>query len=313
MIRGALIAMGGNSLVKAGERGTIEEQTANVRLTAKNIAQLVGDGWELVITHGNGPQVGAALLRSERSAGEVYSLPLDVCVASTQSEIGYLLQRSLCDELKKLGLQRSVATVLTQVRVSQDDPAFQNPTKPVGPLYSKEVAEQKEKTLGWQMVEDPARGFRRVVPSPEPIEILESKVIGMMMGNGVIVIALGGGGIPVISYNNHVMKGVEAVIDKDRASALLACKLGLKTFIISTDVDNVFLDYRKPTQRPIERVSADEMQKFLSQGQFPSGSMGPKVQSAIRFLQNGGEEVIITSSELIIEAVHGQGGTHIVP
>jgi carbamate kinase len=309
----ALIAIGGNSLIRAGERGTIEEQLANAHATARSIAQMVKDGWRVVITHGNGPQVGAALLRSERAAGEVYTHPLDVCVATTQSEIGYLLQRAMEEELRRIGLTTPVMTVLTQVRVDPADPAFQNPTKPIGPFYSKRMADDKKRALGWSIVEDSSRGWRRVVPSPEPVEVFEEQIIRTIVGLGMIVIALGGGGIPVISRDAYVVDGCEAVIDKDRASALLAAGLGVDLFIISTDADRVYVDFKKPTQRGIDHATADEMQAHFDAGQFPAGSMGPKVQSAIRFLRTGGKKVIITSYEHLGEALADAAGTHITP
>jgi carbamate kinase len=255
MARSALIAVGGNSLIRVGERGTIEEQLANAQTTARKITQLVADGWRIVITHGNGPQVGAALLRSERAAGEAYMQPLDVCVATTQSEIGYMLERGLECELRRAGFYMPVITILTQVRVSANDPAFNNPTKPIGPFYSEKVAEEKMRAFGWTMVEDVARGFRRVVPSPEPLEVLELEVIRQVLELGIIVIALGGGGIPVLVGEDHSITGVEAVIDKDRASSLLASGLGLDCFVISTDVDQVYLNYRQPTQHGVKRWS----------------------------------------------------------
>jgi len=307
--RSALIAVGGNSLIRVGQRGTIEEQLANAHATARRITQLVADGWRIVVTHGNGPQVGAALLRSERAAGEVYTQPLDVCVATTQSEIGYLLERGLECELRRAGFYMPVMTILTQVRVSESDPAFQNPTKPIGPFYSKKDADEKMQRFGWTMVEDAARGYRRVVPSPEPLEILEQEIIRQILELGIIVIALGGGGIPVIVREDHSVVGVEAVIDKDRASALLASALGLDCFMISTDVDEVYLNYKTPTQRGIKRATADLMQHYLNEGQFPPGSMGPKIEAAIRFLRNGGQDVIITSCDHLLEAVHGKAGT----
>lgn len=309
----ALIAIGGNSLIRAGERGTIEEQLANAHATARSIAQMVKRGWRVVITHGNGPQVGAALLRSERAAGEVYTHPLDVCVATTQSEIGYLLQRALEYELRQIGLTTPVTTVLTQVRVDPQDPAFGNPTKPIGPFYSREVADEKKRQLGWQIVEDAARGYRRVVPSPEPKEVFEEDIIRKILGLGIIVIALGGGGIPVIERENFLVEGSEAVIDKDRASALLATGLGADVFMISTDARQVYLDFKKPSQRGIFRATAGEMQKFFDDGQFPPGSMGPKIESAIRFLRAGGKEVIVTSFEYLVDALDGNDGTHIYP
>lgn len=309
----ALLAIGGNSLIRAGERGTIEEQLANAHATAKSLVQMVARGWQMVITHGNGPQVGAALLRSERAAGEVYTQPLDVCVASTQSEIGYLLQRAIEYELRQIGLFTPVMTVLTQVRVDENDPAFQKPTKPVGPFYSKRDADAKQREVGWRMVEDAARGYRRVVPSPEPVEIFEQDIIRKILGLGMIVIAVGGGGIPVIEKENYLVLGAEAVIDKDRASALLASGLKTDLFVISTDADQVYLDYKKPTQRGVRQATADEMAEYLKQGQFPPGSMGPKVEAAIRYLRGGGQRVIITSPELLVDAIDGRAGTNIVP
>jgi carbamate kinase len=308
----ALIAIGGNSLIRAGERGTIPEQLANAHATARAIVQMVARGWRIVITHGNGPQVGAALLRSERAAGEVYTHPLDVCVASTQSEIGYLLQRAMEYELRQIGLTTPVMTVLTQVRVDENDPAFSNPTKPIGPFYTKEIAQEKRKALGWDIVEDSARGYRRVVPSPEPVEVFEQDIIRRILDLGMIVIALGGGGIPVVEREHNQVDGVEAVIDKDRASALLASNLNVDLFIISTDADQVYLNYKKKNQQGIQSATADEMKAHYDAGQFPPGSMGPKIESALRFLNNGGNEVIITSYEYLSEALEGNAGTHII-
>ncbi len=311
MSRTALIAVGGNSLIRVGERGTIEEQLANAHQTARKITQLVADGGRVVTTHGNGPQVGAALLRSERAAGEAYTQPLDVCVATTQSEIGYMLERGLECELRRAGFYMPVMTILTQVRVSPDDPALFNPTKPIGPFYTQRVAEEKIRLHGWTMVEDVARGYRRVVPSPQPLEILELEVIRQILDLGIIVIALGGGGIPVIVGEDHSVTGVEAVIDKDRASSLLATGLGLDCFVISTDVDQVYVNYKQPTQRGLRRATADLMEHYLNENQFAAGSMGPKIEAAIRFVRNGGRDVFITSCDQLVEAVRGKAGTHI--
>ena len=311
MSRTALIAIGGNSLIRAGEKGTIDEQLANTRRTARAVVGLIQDGFSLVLTHGNGPQVGAALLRSERASDQVYGQSLDVCDATTQGEIGYLLQQSLYNELQAARLQVPVATVLTQAVVCADDPAMRHPTKPIGPFYSRGDAEQRARLLGWQVVEDAARGYRRVVPSPEPTEVVEEQVIRTLLAHGVLVIAAGGGGIPVVRTPEG-LRGVEAVIDKDRVSALLATRLGVDCFIISTDADRVYVDYRKPTQRPLARVTASELQAHYAAGQFPPGNMGPKVESALRFLKNGGKEVIITSYEHLRAAAHGEAGTHIV-
>ncbi len=311
MPRRALVAIGGNSLIRAGEKGTIAEQLANTRRTAEAIAGLVGDGYSLVITHGNGPQVGAALLRSERASDQVYSQSLDVCDASTEGEIGYLLQQSLHNALASAGFDRPVVTLLTQVVVSADDPARRHPTKPIGPFYSRADAEERARELGWTVVEDASRGYRRVVPSPEPLELVEERVIAGLLEHGVLVIAAGGGGIPVVRTPEGLLRGVEAVIDKDRVSALLAARLRVDTFIISTDADRVYLDYRRPTQRPLHRVTAGQMRRHLEAGQFPPGNMGPKIESALRFLDAGGREVIITSYERLLEAVRGEAGTHI--
>jgi carbamate kinase len=308
----ALIAIGGNSLIRAGQRGTIDEQLANAHATARSIVRMVERGWRIVITHGNGPQVGAQLLRSERAAAEVYTLPLDVCVAATQSEIGYLIQRAMEFELREIGLQTPVMTVLTQVRVDPADPAFQHPTKPIGPFYSRADADEKSARFGWTMIEDAARGYRRVVPSPAPVEVFERHIIRKILDTGMIVIAVGGGGIPVVEHG-YTVTGAEAVIDKDRASALLAVDLKADLFVISTDADAVYLDYKTPTQRKLESTTVGELEKWSREGQFPPGSMGPKVEAAARYLKHGGKEVIITSYEHLMEALEGRAGTHIVP
>jgi carbamate kinase len=306
-----LLAVGGNSLIRAGEKGTIAEQFANARRTAAAITGLIRDGYRLVITHGNGPQVGAQLLRSERASDQVPGQTLDVCGAASQGEIGYLLSQSLQDELAAAGLHVPVVSVVTQTVVSADDPAMSHPTKPIGPFYSRAHAEERKRTLGWEIVEDAARGYRRVVPSPEPIEIVELEVIRDLVDDGALVIACGGGGIPVIRSNGS-LRGIEAVIDKDRASALLASQLGVDIFAISTDTDYVYLDYKKPTQHRIEVASAAEMLEHYKAGHFPPGNMGPKVESALRFLEKGGGEVIITSYEHLRDAVKGQAGTRIM-
>jgi len=311
-----LLAVGGNSLIRAGEKGTIAEQRANARRTASQIVGLIRAGYRIVLTHGNGPQVGAALLRSERGASQVPGHPLDVCGASTQGEIGYLLQQSLETELQLANLSVPVATIVTQSLVSADDPSMKHPTKPIGPFYSLADAEERKRLFGWEIVEDAARGYRRVVPSPEPIDIIELEVIRNLVGQGVLVIACGGGGIPVV-WNNGRLQGVEAVIDKDRASASLASRLGVDLFVISTDSDYVYVDYKKPTQRPLQRVGAAELEEYAKAGHFPPGNMGPKIESVLRFLRQGGKEAIITSCENLCQAVGsgggGSAGTHIFP
>ncbi|HKU28256.1 MAG TPA: carbamate kinase [Candidatus Sulfotelmatobacter sp.] len=307
-----LIAVGGNSLIRAGETGTTVEQWANARRTAAAIVQLIRAGYRLVVTHGNGPQVGAQLLRSEKASDQIPGQTLDVCGAASQGEIGYLLSQSLCDELAAAGLRVPVVSLVTQTIVCPDDPAMKHPTKPIGPFYSREQAEERQRQLGWQIVEDAARGYRRVVPSPEPVKIVELEVIRSLVSQGVLVVACGGGGIPVIRSGGQ-LKGVEAVIDKDRASALLASELGVDIFAISTDIPFVYLDYKKATQRKLLHVSATELKRHYDAGHFPPGNMGPKVESALRFLKAGGKEVVITSYEYLTEAVAGRMGTHIVP
>lgn len=307
-----LIAVGGNSLIRAGEKGTTAEQLANARRTAAAIVGLIRDGYHLVVTHGNGPQVGAQLLRSERAADQVPGQPLDVCGAASQGEIGYLLSQSLQDELAAAGEHVPVVSLVTQSIVSAADPAMKHPTKPIGPFYSRAQAEERKRLLGWEIVEDAARGYRRVVPSPEPVEIVELEVIRSLVGQGVLVIACGGGGIPVVRQNGD-LHGIEAVIDKDRASALLASLLGVDVFAISTDTDYVYLDHKKPTQRPLTRVTASDLQQHYIAGHFPPGNMGPKVESALHFLQAGGKEVVITSYEHLRDAVAGRAGTQVFP
>ncbi len=311
MSRTALVAVGGNSLIRAGEKGTIVEQLANTRRTAQAIVGLIRLGFHLVITHGNGPQVGAQLLRSERASDVVYGQTLDVCGAASQGEIGYLLAQSLQNELATVGIDVPVVSLVTQTVVSADDAAMQHPSKPIGPFYSRVDADEKKRLLGWHIVEDAARGYRRVVPSPEPIEILELDVIRSLVDRGVLVVSTGGGGIPVMRVDGR-LQGVEAVIDKDRASALLAAELGVDLFAISTDTEYVFLNYKKPNQSPLTRVTAAQLEHYLQEGHFPPGNMGPKVESVLRFLHSGGREAVITSYEHLCEAVQGRAGTHIV-
>jgi carbamate kinase len=311
-MKSMLIAVGGNSLIRAGETGTVAEQWSNARRTAAAIVRLVQAGHRVLVTHGNGPQVGAQLLRAERASDQVPGQTLDVCGAASQGEIGYLLAQSLCDELSVAHLNVPVVSVVTQTVVRADDPAMKRPTKPIGPFYSRAIAEERQRQLGWKIVEDAARGYRRVVPSPEPVEIVELEVIRSLMNNGVLVIACGGGGIPVVRCG-HALQGIEAVIDKDRASALLASMLRVNLFAISTDVDFVYLDYKKPGQQRLENIRASELQAHYRAGHFPAGNMGPKVESALRFLQAGGDEVVITSYEHMIEAVAGSMGTRIFP
>lgn len=305
-----LIAVGGNSLIRAGQKGTIPEQFENARLLAQRIADVHARGHSLLLTHGNGPQVGSQLLRSEVASSQTYTLPLDVCVSMSQGEIGYALQNSLQSVLRERGLTTPVVTLVTQVLVDKNDEGFLNPSKPVGPFYSKEVADRKQRELRWEMIEDAARGYRRVVPSPRPVRILEIDVIRKCLELGTIVIAAGGGGIPVVSEDGTI-RGIEAVIDKDRVSALLATELKLQRLLISTDVEHVYLHYKKPDQEAINCMSVSTARRYLDQGEFAEGSMKPKIEAAIDFLKAAGEEVIITNAEHVLAALDGDAGTHI--
>lgn len=313
MSKTALIAVGGNSLIRAGQRGTIEEQYDNALATARAIAKMIKDGWEVVVTHGNGPQAGAALIRSERGSNEVYTHTLDMCVATTQSEIGYILQRAFIQAFNEMQIQREVLTIPTMVVVDPNDPAYQKPSKPIGPFYTREIAMNKKEQLGWNVVEDAARGWRRVVASPEPIEIVELDIIKRIIELDIVAIALGGGGIPVIRQQDGTVSGSEAVIDKDRSSALLANGLNVDLFIISTDADKVYLNFKKPNQQGLDKVTLSEMEKYYNDGHFPPGNMGPKVEAVMRYLRNGGKKAIITTFDYIPDALEGRAGTTIIP
>jgi len=310
-MKSMVLAIGGNSLIRPGEAGTIAEQAANARRIASQVVRLVRKGYRIVLTHGNGPQVGAELLLSERAAGQVPGHPLDVCDASTQGEMGYLLQQALITEMNREGLRVPVATLMTQCVVSLDDPAMSHPVKPVGPFYTEAEAEQRRRRFGWTVVEDAKRGYRRVVPSPRPLEIIEWETIERLMLAGTLVIACGGGGIPV-AWRNGNLTGVEAVIDKDHTSALLALKLRAEYFVIGTDTDFVYLNYKKPSQQALHRLDAAQLETHARAGHFAAGSMEPKVQAVLQFLRSGGKEAIITSCDSLCAAVEGTTGTHIV-
>jgi carbamate kinase len=306
----AVVAIGGNSLVPPGGRGTLQEQRQALRRTCEGIAAVLACGYRVVVTHGNGPQVGDAWRRSELAAAEVEPLPLDLCVAETQGSIGYLLQQTLEDTLRRRHLRQPVATIVTQVLVARDDPAFAHPTKPVGPVYSREEADERRARLGWRMVEEVGRGYRRVVASPQPQAIVEFGAIRAALEREIVVIACGGGGIPV-ELEGTRLSGVEAVIDKDRASSLLATQLGAELFLISTSVDEVYLHYGKLWQRPLGHLSVEDARRYLAEGEFPPGNMGPKIEAALGYLEHGGRLVIITSPEKIRAALEGAAGTRL--
>jgi len=305
-----VIAVGGNSLIRAGEDQSYERQLENVRSTVECIADLAERGHRIVITHGNGPHVGARLLRAEAGIDQAYAVPLDVCVAMTQGEIGYVIQRALHAELRRRDVRMPVVTIVTQVVVRRDDPAFSHPTKPIGPFYDDHTAAQRKAGRGWVMTEDASRGYRRVVPCPVPMGIVELEPIRECLHRGAIVIAAGGGGIPVIEENG-TLTGIEAVIDKDHTSALLASGIGAKTLLISTDVPEVYLNYMQPAEKALSWIDAATARKHLAGGHFHEGSMKPKIDAALEFLASGGEEVIITNPDHLINAVDGYGGTHI--
>ena len=313
--RRAVIAIGGNALILEGQRGTIAEQVDNARGTARHIAALVKDGWKIVVTHGNGPQVGFILLRSEL-VGEtplVPSIRLDMASADSQGGIGHILTTALLNELAAIGMRDRVAYVLTHTVVDEKDPAFRDATKPIGPAFTADEAKAKREKEGWTMIEDSGRGYRRVVPSPQPLRIVESAAIRSLVEEGFIVVAVGGGGIPVVESEPGAYRAVEAVIDKDLASALLASSLGIPLLCITTGVERVAVHFRKPDQRFLERMTLSEARRYLAEGEFPKGSMGPKISAAIAFLERGGQEVLISTPALVEEAVRGTSGTRIVP
>jgi carbamate kinase len=311
----AVIAIGGNALILDGQRGTIAEQRENASETARHIADLVAAGWGVVVTHGNGPQVGFILLRSELVPEDapIPKLSLEMSVADSQGGIGHILGEALLNELAERGLPDRAACILTHVVVDPADPAFARPTKPIGPFYPREEAEAKAARDGWTIVEDSGRGYRRVVASPEPVRIVELAQIRSLVDAGYVVLAVGGGGIAVVEFAPGRYRGVEAVIDKDRASALLAASLGVPLLVLSTGVERVAVHFRQPDERWVARMTRSEAAAYHAAGEFPKGSMGPKVEAAIRFLDRGGEEVLITTPAALGRAIEGETGTRIVP
>lgn len=309
----AVIAIGGNSLITDKKHPEVDHQWDAVRETCQHIADMIEEGWNVVITHGNGPQVGFILRRNELAANEVHTTPLDMIGADTQGSIGYMLQQALTNVLRVRGINRSVVTMITQVIVDGDDPAFHNPNKPIGGFVDEAKANAYEQE-GWQIAEDPAgRGWRRVVASPEPVEIVEQGAIRTMVREGYIMVAVGGGGIPVRRNSEGELRGVPAVIDKDRASSLLAQKLLADLFVISTDVEQVALNFNTPQQQNLSRITLAEARQYLEEGHFAEGSMKPKIQAVIRFLENGGPRALITNPTSIKQALQEETGTWILP
>ncbi len=308
-----VVSLGGNAILPAGGPGRIEEQFRVTLQSMEQVVRLIRSGEEVVITHGNGPIVGNILLRNEAAADMIPPTPLYICGADSQGGIGFMIQQVLGNLLRSKGIPRPVATVVTQVVVDPEDPAFQEPTKPIGPPFEEGEARRLMRERGWRMREDAGRGWRRVVPSPEPKRIVEAETVRLLVESGCVVIAAGGGGVPVCENADGALRGVEAVVDKDLASVVLAGAVGASRLIIITAVDAVALDYGKPTQRPIERMSVEEAKRYLEEGQFPPGNMGPKVLGAVRFIEQGGSEVLITSVGALGDALAGRGGTRILP
>ncbi|MGB9783464.1 MAG: carbamate kinase [Moorellaceae bacterium] len=308
-----VLALGGNAITKAGERGTFPEQLRNIAQAVDSLAELVVAGYKVLITHGNGPQVGNLLIKNELAKHVVPPMPLDVCVANTQGSLGYGIQQQLRNALQERGWQKEVVTFVTQVVVDPHDPAFRHPTKPVGPFYTAEEARELEKSKGYHLVEDSGRGWRRVVASPRPLEIVEKLAIRKALDEGVIVIAAGGGGIPVIRDAKGRLTGVEGVIDKDLAAARLALDVQADVLLILTGVRKVALNFGRPGQRELDLMTLEEARRYLAEGHFPPGSMGPKVEAAMAFLEQGGQRAIIGLLEEAREALQGRAGTTIVP
>ncbi len=312
MAKKAVIAIGGNSLIKDKDHKTIPDQYAATAETCKHIADMIQAGWDVVITSGNGPQVGFILRRSELAEKELHPVPLDYCGADTQGAIGYMIQRALYNEFHHRTMDKNVASVVTQVRVAADDPAFENPAKPIGSFMDEKDAKKKADEDGWNVREDSGRGWRRVVASPIPKEIVELPAIKALIDDGIVVYAVGGGGIPVVKDKNGYLKGVAAVIDKDRASSLLATGLNADVLLISTAVEKVYLNYGKENEQPIDKMDHIQAKRYLDEGHFAPGSMMPKIEACIEFIKNGGQMAIITDPPNITRALNGETGTRIV-
>ncbi len=312
----AILAIGGNSLIKDKQHETVEDQYEAVCETAKHIAGMIEQGFDVVVTHGNGPQVGFILRRSEiaHDTSGMHLVPLVNCGADTQGAIGYQIQQALDNEFKRRNITKKTATVVTQVVVDKNDDAFKNPAKPIGTFYTKERSEELQKEHpDWVIIDDAGRGYRRVVPSPMPIEIVEQDAIELLVKNGFSVVGVGGGGIPVVYNENGELEGSPAVIDKDNASSLLAINIKADVFIISTAVEKVCLNFGKPNQVALDNITVAEAKKYIAEGHFAKGSMLPKIQAIVRFLEAGGKEAIVTKPESLERALKGETGTHIRP
>lgn len=307
----ALIAFGGNAILPETQRGLQSEQMKNAQKAARLMTHVVKKGYDLIIVHGNGPQVGNLLIQMEESITKIPPFSLEVCDAMTEGSMGFMLEKAIINEFRKESLDKEVATLVTQVVVDREDPAFENPSKPVGPFYTKYRAQILAREKKWKMIEDSGRGFRKVVPSPKPIDIVPKKIIRDLVRSGKIVIASGGGGIPVIINGRGFFEGVEAVIDKDYAASLIAREVKVDLFIILTNVDRVYLNYGTPKESPINTMTAKQAKDYITQGQFPPGSMGPKIKAAVEYIESGGKEVLITSADYLKASLINRSGTKI--
>jgi carbamate kinase len=311
-----VVALGGNAISRESEEGNVPQQFANTARTAAHVVDLVEAGRRLVVTHGNGPQVGNVLRRVELAAHEIYTMPLDVCGAHTQGGMGYMIAQCLNNELRRRGIAQTAAALVTMVEVDRDDPEFRQPTKPIGKHYTRERAEQLQREHGWRMTEINARGFRRLVPSPRPRAIVEGELIRRLAHQGQLLVAAGGGGVPVVCNASGELVGVEAVVDKDRTSALLALLIEAETLVIATGIERVALDFGRSTQRFIDQMTRAEARRYLAEGQFPPGSMGPKIEAALAFLDATpmpAAQVIICDLAHLRAALRGDSGTRLVP
>ena len=308
----ALIAFGGNALLPDNQRGLQDEQMRNAQKAAELMVHIVRKGYELIVVHGNGPQVGNLLIQMEEAVTKIPPYTLDVCDAMTEGSMGFMLERAITNELRRRSIDKEVASLVTQVVVDGDDPAFAKPTKPVGPFYSKYRAQMLAREKKWTMVEDAGRGYRKVVPSPRPIDVVPKWVIRDLVHAGRVVVAAGGGGIPVIINSRGLFEGVEAVIDKDYAASLLAREVGADLFIILTAIERVSVNFGKPDQREVPVLTVEEAKKYLAEGQFPAGSMGPKIRAAVEYIEAGGREVLITKDTHLKAALLNRSGTRII-
>lgn len=306
-----VVALGGNAILQRGEKGAAQEQRKNVRATAEQIASLIRDGHRVVVTHGNGPQIGSILIQNEMGQDKVPALPMDICGAQSQGMIGYMIQMYLRNSLMRAGLDVPVVTLMTQTKVNRDDPAFQNPTKPVGPFRDRDYARARQETSGETWIEDSGRGWRRVVPSPDPEAIIEAASIKALIERGHVAVAVGGGGVPVVEEPDGSLFGVEAVIDKDLGAERLATAVGADMLVILTDVNGAALFYGTPDERWLGEVTYEELCRYEKEGHFHRGSMGPKVRAIMRFVRRGGEMGVISSLDRVLDAVSGRTGTRL--